>query len=418
VIATRHLLVLGTFLLAMLLYVDRVCISTAQGPITADLELTDTEFGWALSAFALGYAVFQTPTGMLADRFGPRLVLAAVVIIWSIFTGLSGAVQGLIALVIVRFLFGAGEAGAFPGMARAIYSWIPMRERGIAQGVNFSGGRLGAAFALPLVAGMVESLGWRTSFVILMLVGFVWAVGWYVWFRNDPAEHPGVGAEERQVILTTRQQAGPSTVAARPLSAVALFRSRNLWLLMLQYFASNFTFFFCLSWLFPYLKKTYQLESVTAGWYAAAPFVAGALGNIFAGWLVDTIYRHGEWKRSRQLPATIGFALAAIGLVASVFVDTPFGSVAWLSIAVFGADMTLSPSWSVCVDIGRDNAGAVSGTMNMAGNLGSFITALAFPYLLAWTGSHQTFFFVAASLNVLAIITWMQVKPDQPLQEV
>lgn len=275
-IATRYLFVLGTFLLAMLLYVDRVCISTAQGPISADLKLSDTEFGWALSAFALGYALCQTPTGMLSDRFGPRVVLATVVIAWSLFTGLSGAVTGLTSLLLVRFLFGAGEAGAFPGMARAIYSWIPMRERGIAQGVNFSGGRLGAAFALPAVAAMVESLGWRTSFVILMLVGFVWAAAWFLWFRDDPAEHPGVREEERQLILATRQQAGTSSAGQRHLSAAALFRS---------------------------------------------------------------------------------------------------------------------------------------------GNLGSFVTALAFPYLLAWTGAHETFFYLAAGLNLLAIGLWARVKPDQPLAE-
>ncbi len=417
-IARRHILVLATFLLAMLLYVDRVCISTAEGPIRSDLKLSETRFGWAMSAFALGYALCQTPMGMLADRYGPRRVLAAVVVVWSVFTGLTGAVRGIIPLLLVRFLFGAGEAGAFPGMARAIYSWIPMRERGIAQGINFSGGRLGAAFALPVVAAMVESLGWRTSFVILMLVGFVWAVAWFVWFRDDPLEHPGIGEDERQLILTTRQQAGTFSARQRPLAVATLIRSGNLWLLMLQYFASNFTFFFCLTWLFPHLKKTYELESVTAGWYAAAPFVAGALGNVCAGWLVDGIYRLGHWKLSRQFPAMVGFALAAIGLVASVFMDTPLGSVAWLSVAVFGADMTLSPSWAVCVDIGRNNAGAVSGTMNMAGNLGSFITALAFPYLLAWTGSHGTFFYVAAGLNVLAIVLWAGVNPDRPLGEV
>ncbi len=416
-IPTRYLLVLGTFLLAVLLYVDRVCISTAQGPLTADLGLTDTEFGWALSAFALGYALCQTPTGMLADRFGPRLVLAAVVTVWSLFTGLTGAVTGLAALLVVRFLFGAGEAGAFPGMARAIYAWVPMRERGIAQGVNFSGGRLGAAFALPAMAAMVEVLGWRTSFVILMLVGFGWAVVWLVWFRDDPAEHPGISAEERELILSTRQQAGTSSTKVRPLSAAALLRSGNLWLLMLQYFASNFTFFFCLSWLFPYLKKTYQLDSLSAGWYATAPFVAGALGNLCAGWLVDRMYRRGHWPLSRRVPAVLGFALAAGGLLASVQTDTAEGAVAWLSVAIFGADMTLSPSWAVCVDIGRDHAGAVSGTMNMAGNLGSFVTALAFPYLLAWTGSHAAFFYVAAGLNLLAIGLWSRVRPDRPLEE-
>jgi ACS family glucarate transporter-like MFS transporter len=415
-IPTRYLLVSGTFLLAMLLYVDRVCISTAQGPITTDLKLTDTEFGWALSAFALGYALCQTPTGMLADRYGPRLVLTAVVTLWSLFTGLTGAVTGLAALLVVRLLFGAGEAGAFPGMARAIYAWIPMRERGIAQGINFSGGRLGAAFALPVVAGMVEALGWRQTFVVLMLVGFGWAVVWFLWFRDDPAGHPGISEEERTLILTTRQQAGASVTKARPLSVAALLGSANLWLLMLQYFCSNFTFFFCLSWLFPHLKKTYQLEAVTAGWYAAAPFVAGALGNVWAGWLVDRIYRLGRWKHSRLIPAVLGFVLAAVGLVASASMDTADGAVAWLSVAIFGADMTLSPSWAVCVDIGRHHAGAVSGTMNMAGNLGSFVTALAFPYLLAWTGSVSVFFFTGAALNLLAVGAWLGIHPDRPLE--
>jgi ACS family glucarate transporter-like MFS transporter len=416
-IPTRYLLVSGTFLLAVLLYVDRICISTAQGPITTDLKLSDTEFGWALSAFALGYALCQTPTGMLADRFGPRLVLAAVVTLWSLFTGLTGVVTGLAGLLVVRFLFGAGEAGAFPGMARAIYSWIPMSERGIAQGINFSGGRLGAAFALPVVAGMVESLGWRISFAILMLVGFVWAALWFAWFHDDPVGHPGLGTAERELILSTRQQTASSESGSGPLSVAALLRSGNLWLLMLQYFASNFTFFFCLSWLFPYLKKTYHLDAVSAGWYASAPFVCGALGNICAGWLVDRIYRSGRWKQSRLVPSVLGFALAAGGLIASLHMDTAAEAVAWLSVAIFGADMTLSPSWAVCVDIGRDHAGAVSGTMNMAGNLGSFITSLAFPYLLVWTGSHETFFYVAAGLNVLAIGLWCQVQPDRPLAE-
>jgi ACS family glucarate transporter-like MFS transporter len=417
VIPVRYLFVAGTFLLAVLLYVDRVCISTAKKPITADLGLSDPEFGWVLSSFALGYALCQTPTGMLADRCGPRLVLVAVVTLWSLFTGLTGAVTGLTALLVVRFLFGAGEAGAFPGMARAIYSWIPMRERGLVQGINFSGGRLGAAFALPAVAALVESLGWRPTFFVLMLIGFVWAALWFVWFRDDPAEHPGMSPAERELILATRQQATSPSGPTRPLSAAALLRSDNLWLLMLQYFCSNFTFFFCLTWLFPYLEATYLLDAVSAGWYASVPFVSGALGNVCAGWLVDRIYRHGYWQRSRQVPAILGFALAAGGLVATMFMDTPVGAIACLSVAVFGADMTLSPSWAVCVDIGRRHAGAVSGTMNMAGNLGSFVTGLAFPYLLAWTGNVNVFFTTAAILNGLAAGAWLLVRPDRPLEQ-
>ena len=194
-IAVRHLFVLATFLVSVLLYVDRACISTAKDAIARDLRLSETDMGWVLSAFALGYALFQTPTGMLADRFGPRRVLASVVVFWSLFTGLTAAAFNLASLLVVRFLFGAGEAGAFPGMARAAYSWFPVQERGVIQGINFSGGRIGAALALPVMALAVEALGWQLSFTILMLLGFVWAAGWYWSFRDDPAEHSLVSAD-------------------------------------------------------------------------------------------------------------------------------------------------------------------------------------------------------------------------------
>jgi MFS transporter, ACS family, glucarate transporter len=251
-----------------------------------------------------------------------------------------------------------------------------------------------------------------------MLVGFVWAAAWYLWFRDDPATHPRISPAERDLILSQRQAtaAGKGT-RPPPLPAARLWRSTNMWLAMAQYFCSNFTFFFCLTWLFPHLQRTYQLDSVAAGWYAAAPLLAGAAGNVFAGWMVDRIFRAGGWKLSRQVPAIAGFLLAAVGVAASVFMDSPGAAVAWLSVAIFGADMTLAPSWSFCIDIGRENSGAVSGTMNMAGNLGSFVTSLAFPYLLAWTGGPTAFFFVAAVLNVLAAGLWLLVRPERPIEE-
>ena len=412
----RFLLLAVTFSLSVLLYVDRVCISTAKDSITHDLQLTDKQFGWILSAFALGYALFQMPCGALADRLGPRRVLALVVLAWSVFTGLTGAVSRFGSLFVVRFCFGAGEAGAFPGLARAVYSWMPMNERGIAQGINFSGSRLGAAFGLPLIAGMIESLGWRQSFTMLMLVGFVWAVFWYLWFRDDPTEDPSIAAAERAHILATRQQ--KDTVGDKSVLRIgSLLGSRNMQLAMVQYFCSNFTFFFCLTWFFPYVKRTYDLASVEAGWYASAPLVFGAIGNIVSGWFVDRIYGSGRWKLSRQLPAIVGFSCAAIGLIGCAQAASALSAVSWLSLAIFGADMTLSPSWSFCIDIGRSNAGAVSGTMNMAGNIGSFVTSLAFPYLLAWTGSPRVFFYIGAALNLLAIGMWWLMQPDRPIEQ-
>lgn len=409
----RYWVTTGMFLLALLLYIDRVCISVAKDPIAGDLGLSDKAMGWVLSAFALGYALMQVPSGMMADRYGPRKILTGIVIFWSGLTAATGAAWNFISMLVVRFLFGAGEAGAFPGMSRAIYSWMPLQERGIITGINFSGSRLGAAFALPLVAWLIETYGWRMSFVILGAVGIIWAFGWWSLFRDTPESHPKLDPTEKSFILKHRQQ--QDTDHTEKLSRKALLSSKNMWSAIGQYFCSNFTFFFALTWLFPFLKSKYQLESIEAGWYAVAPFIAGAIGNWVAGGMVDNIFRKGNWNRSRNLTAMIGFALAALGLIGSLYMDTPLGAIFFLSIAIFGADMTLPPSWALCVDIGKHNAGAVSGTMNMAGNIGAFLTALAFPYLTDWTGSVDYFFYVAAALNVLAILLWSQIKADQGL---
>jgi ACS family glucarate transporter-like MFS transporter len=249
-------------------------------------------------------------------------------------------------------------------------------------------------------------------FAALMAVGLVWALAWYAWFRDQPFEDRRLSPRELAFILEHRQPPAPGTAK---LSLAAMLGSASMWLAMVQYFASNFTFFFMLSWLFPHVRETYHLDPVTAGWYSASTFVAGALGNVASGCLVDLIYRAGRWRLSRQLPAMAGFALAAAGVLLGGQMDSAGAAVFWLSVAVFGADMTLAPSWAFATDLGRQHAGAVSGTMNMAGNLGSFVTTLAFPYLLDWTGSHVAFFYVAAALNALAIGLWALVRPERPL---
>jgi ACS family glucarate transporter-like MFS transporter len=409
----RYWVTAGMFLLSLLLYIDRVCISVAKDPIAGDLNLSDKAMGWVLSSFALGYALMQVPSGLAADRFGPRKILGAIVGFWSVLTALTGAAWNFVSLLSIRFLFGMGEAGAFPGMSRAIYSWIPLNERGFVLGINFSGSRLGAAFALPLVAWLIDDFGWRHTFLILGFFGIIWAVVWWLLFRDTPEKHPLLSAHEKKYILAHRQQSESSQSGG--LKTAQLFGSKNMQSAIGQYFCSNFTNFFALTWLFPFLKDKYQLESLEAGWYAVAPFIAGAMGNWLAGFLVDKIYKSGHWNLSRKLPAIIGFSLAVIGLLGSLFMETPLGAVIFLSIAIFGADMTLPSSWALCVDIGKKNAGAVSGTMNMAGNLGSFITALAFPYIADWTGSVDYFFYVAAGLNSIAIFLWLRVKANHGL---
>jgi ACS family glucarate transporter-like MFS transporter len=194
-----------------------------------------------------------------------------------------------------------------------------------------------------------------------------------------------------------------------------IMSSKNMWLAMGQYIASNFTFYFTISWMYPYLQERFVLGGVEAGFYSSVPLLAGAAGNWFSGWWVDKLYKTGKLTISRRLPAIVGFALAAFGILMMLVSDTPQVSIIFLSIAIFGADMTLSPSWSFCIDIAKDHAGAVSGTMNMAGNLGAFVTIIAFPYLLKWTGNHNVFFYVCALLSLSAIVIWLFMRPNHPI---
>ncbi len=414
-IPLRFILVFSTFLLTVLLYIDRACISAAKEDITRDLNFDLTEFGWVMAMFTLGYALFQTPSGKLADSRGPRTIITTIVALWSVLTALTGAAWNFVSMMIIRFLFGAGEAGAFPSLAKVVFNWFPVRERGIIQGINFSGSRLGAAFALPLVAWMLTRMGWRWTFVIFGCFGLLFSILWYLLFRNKPEQSKAISAEEKEYILSTRQQPSSSKKASLPFGRI--ISSRNMWMNMVQYICSNFTFYFTLTWMYPYLKERFALGGIEAGFYAMVPLVGGALGNWFSGILVDAIYRRGKLKLSRRLPAIIGFILAGFGIIMMSMSDSPQASIIFLTIAIFGADMTLSPSWAFCIDIGKENAGAVSGTMNMAGNLGAFVTIIAFPYLLGWTGSHETFFYVCAILSVTAIIMWLFMDPDKSIDK-
>jgi len=410
----RYYFIGSAFLITLLLYIDRVSISLAEGSISSELSLTARQMGWVMGCFSLGYALFQVPSGILGDRYGPRRVMTAIMGIWSLFTALTGTARNYFILLAYRFIFGAGEAGAFPNIARAAFSWIPLKERGIFQGINFSGSRIGAAFALPLVAYLIGEIGWRTTFYFLGAIGVVFALAWYFAFRNSPEEHPAISQEEREDIIATRQKSAPTAIK---LTGKQVLGSGNVWLAMGQYVSSNFIFFFCLTWMFPYIKGQYNLEMLSAGFYAMVPLLGGAAGNWFSGFLVDRIYRSGRWSLSRKIPAIIGFTLVIAGVIPSLYMSSVGWAVFFLTIAIFGADMSLSPSWSFCMDIGKQHSGTVSGTMNMAGNLGAFITSLAFPYLFSWTGSYNPFFFVAAGLSLLAIICWLFMDPRRSLIE-
>ncbi|MEK7751365.1 MAG: MFS transporter, partial [Acidobacteriota bacterium] len=239
----------------------RAAISSAKGPIASELGLSDQAMGLVFSAFVLGYALMQIPAGRFADRWGPRIALAAMVASWSLFTFLTGTISSLGVLLIVRFLFGVAEAGAFPGSARAFYNWLPPGERGIANGILFSGAMIGGGVSFPICAWLLGASGWRATFYLLAIPGFVWALLWFVFFRDHPA---------RPVV----QEVSGS---AAGMSFGQVFRSGPMALAMIQYFVGNFTFYIGVTWMLPYLTEHFKLSATEAANYATAPLICGAI---------------------------------------------------------------------------------------------------------------------------------------------
>lgn len=398
-IEKRHFVVGALFVLSLILYIDRAAISSAKSAIARDLALSDTAMGWVFGAFSLGYAFAQIPWGWFADRVGPRVALAIVVALWSAFTSLTGVASALAWLLVVRFLFGVAEAGAFPGSARTFYNWLPVEEHGLANGILFSGALLGGGLAFPLCQWLSTASGWRTAFYILGLPGFLWAMGWLIFFRDYPQ---------------TKFIKDPDSINPTPL--LKALRSWGMAKAMAQYFVGNFTFFICISWMYPYLAERYSLTSSQAARFSMVPLLSGAGANWVAGFFVDLLYRSRFQAWSRRAPATLGFLLATSGTYLVPIVDNALASVAAFAVAMFGVELTISPSWAYCIDIGRKNSGSVSAAMNMAGSFGALASANLFPWLHRVTGNSQTFFHFAAMLNALAIVCWLTMRSNQSLE--
>jgi len=402
----RWQVVCAVVIVSFLTILARAGISGAKAEMAHDLSINDLAFGLVFGAFALGYAIFMIPCGWLADHWGPRKSLACSVFFWSLFTLCTGLVSGLTLLIVVRFLFGLAEAGVYPQATRALYNWTLLRERGLALGLLNMGSRLGAAIGLLATPKCVEWLGWRESFIVLGIVGVIWAAIWFWWFRDRPKIRLDVSSEDT-----------PCTNAASKIPWRAFLSSRNFYLITYQYFASQFTFFICLSWLLPFLQNHYGMAHNTAGLYASIPLYCGALAMWIGGTVVDRIYNAGRWKLSRRLPAMLGFALAAVTLLPAPFMHSPGWFIACFALATFGLDLTVSPSWTVCCDVGGRYSGTLSAAMNTAGALGSLASSLLFPLFIGRVEYIRIYFYIAAFLNIVALLGWKYIEPSKGLPE-
>ncbi len=412
--AVRWRVVAVVFVLAFITIAARVCISSAKLPMAADLRITDVEFGWVFGVFAIGYCVAMVPAGWMGDRAGPRVFLAVIVGCWALLTAGTGLVSGLASLIVLRLLFGMAEAGVYPTATRALYDWMASAERASALGLLMAGSRVGAALGLALATYIILWCGWRACFWFLGAAAMAWAAGWYIWYRDVPAGKGGVSPGELEYIQASKaKEPEPSKTGG---SWPAIVFSASGGLLLFQYFANNFSLFLVYSWMQPYLQQRFQMQSASAGIYAGLPIYCGLVATLAGGLTVDRLFRSGLGKWSRAIPAIGGFVLASSGQVLASLARSPNWFVLWFGVVVFGLDFTVSPSWTLCSDLGRERTGTVSGAMNMLGALGSFACSLAFPYALRSRNGVTTFFSIAVTLDIIAIFCWVWLGRELVVQ--
>jgi MFS family permease len=373
--------------LSVVLYLDRLCMGMAGPPIQNELQLSNLAMGFVNGAFLLAYGLFEVPTGWWGDRHGSRGVLLRIVLWWSAFTALTGAVTGLAMLLVVRFLFGAGEAGALPNAARVIRRWFPPGGRGPAQGSISTAALLGGVLAPPLTQRLMELVGWRWAFVVFGLIGVGWAVVFYLWFRDDPAVHPDVNDAERRLIAGGEADLKPAA-AHPPVPWKRVLASPNVWLLggviSCSAFASYLYFFS-----YPkYLQAGRGVSERGSSWLTSMVLIGGAMGSILGGQLNDWLVRlMGNRRWTRRALASAGLGGAGLALLASIHTDSAFGAALWTTLASFTAGVSLTTWWAVVTDITGKHLGALFGLMNSLGVIGAFISQVFFGGMADWMGS-------------------------------
>jgi sugar phosphate permease len=418
---TRWYILLLISLMYLITYLDRVNISTAAPVISKEFGFDKVTMGAIFSAFVWSYAMFQVPGGWLGDRFGPRRVLTLIVTYWSIMTAATAAAMSSLSFIIVRFLFGIGEAGAFPVATRAMQLWYPRGERGFVQGITHSASRAGAAIAPPIVLYIMATLGWREVFYICGAIGIVWALWWAIAYRNLPEEHERVSRGELEHIRGVDEQGNvrqPNIERSASVPWGTLLRSPNMWAIMCAYFTYVYCLWIFLSWLPSYLVEARNFTVIKGGLLASLPLWAGVLGDTVGGLASDGLLKWtGNTKLARRSVAIVGMLGCCACIVPAALTEDAYVAVYCLTGAMFFLECTIGPSWSVPMDVGGKYSGTVSGMMNMAGNIGGALSPLVFGFLAQYA-SWQAPFIVAACLLVIGSAIWaFWLDPDVSVVE-
>jgi ACS family glucarate transporter-like MFS transporter len=412
----RWALILFTFLISSLAYLDRVNISIAASSIQKEYALSNIQLGWVFSAFVLGYALFQAPGGRVADKFGPRVVIALAILWWSIFTLFTAivpvAMAGAVALLIaVRFSLGIGEAVMFPASNRLVAKWIPSSERGLANGLIFAGVGAGSAVAPPLITWILLNWGWRWAFYVRVPIGILAALLWYWLVRDTPQAHPWTSKKEADTIQAGLPKPAAATAAQTKLSWGSILGNRSMAALTISYFAFGYVAWIFFTWFFTYLSKVRGLDLKSSSFFSMLPFIAMAGCSMFGGFVADILTKRYGKRVGRCGVAGIGIGLSAIFIAMATQVESAqFASIV-LASGAGALYLSQSAFWAVTADIAGGSVGSASGLMNMGCQLGGALTASLTPWIadnFGWTPS----FLVAAGLCVIGAIAWAVVDPN------
>jgi ACS family glucarate transporter-like MFS transporter len=412
----RWALILWMFVMSAIAFLDRVNISIAGQALAREFKLSNVQLGWVFSSFVLGYALFQAPGGRLADRFGPRRVIALGVVWWGVFTTLTALVPAGLALalpllMVVRFVLGNGEAVVYPASNRLVAGWIPTAERGVANGLIFAGVGAGAGITPPLITYILVHWGWRWSFYASALIGLAAGAIWYLIARDSPREHPWIEKRELAHIEAGLPAAvGPASgLTAPPWRRIV--SNRNVRVVTLAYFTFGYASYIFFTWFFTYLNKVRGLDLKASAIYSTIPFLAMAICSPLGGWAADVLVKRYGRRVGRCGVAVFGMALAAVFLALATQVKS--AQLASVALAGGAGALYLSQSayWAVTADIAGPWAGFTSGLMNMGGQIGGAVTASLTPWIaehFGWSAS----FLVAAALAAAGSAAWLLVDPD------
>lgn len=397
----KNLILTMLVILGVVTFLDRINISVAGSAIMHDLNLSPKEWGWVQSAFILSYGLLQVPMGAFGDRHGHRKVLALIVVWWSLFTALTGMAGGLASLLVIRFMFGVGEAGSSPCSTGVISRWFEKNEVGKAQGYVWAASRMGGALTPFVVIPVMMWVGWRAAFYLLGAVGVVWALVWYLFYRDKT-----VDTNLKHLIIKKQK-----------LNWAIVIRNRQFWTICAMYFFYAFGSWFFFSWFPTFMELGRGFDKSELTYAVAVPFVMSMIGNISGGYLTDRLTKKYGLKIGRKALGSTSLLVSAVCMFLAAFIPGKMAVFVFLSLCFGIFDLMLPSAWALCIDLGKQHAGSISGAMNTFGNIGGFCCGILFGYLVESSGNYNLPLYMIAGMLVVSAVLFSFINPTKPIVE-